>query len=114
MEFVIRDRGKQGKAVVLELAGRLTLAEGGERLEGAVQDLLERGENAVLLEMSQVPAIDSRGLKSLVTSYTSLKKRNGTLKLLHLSRRVREVLDYTRLLTVIDAFEDEQAALQSF
>lgn len=114
MAFVVRERRRAGPVVVLELSGRLTMGEGSDQLEEALQGLLNQGERAVLLDCAGVPVIDSRGLKALVQGYTSLEKRGGTLKLLRVSPRVREVLDYTHLLTVIQAFDDEEAAVKSF
>ena len=83
-------------------------------MENFVQDLVAHEERAVLLDMTKVSAIDSRGIKSLVHSFTSLRKRGGYLKLLRVAPRVREVLNYTLLMTVFEAFDDEETALKSF
>ena len=114
MSFTIELRGKVGRVAVVELDGRLTYGEGADKVENFLQDLVAHEERAVLLDMTKVPVIDSRGIKALVHSFTSLRKRGGHLKLLRVAPRVREVLDSTLLMTVFEAFDDEETALKSF
>jgi len=76
--------------------------------------LIGSGCRALLLDCRQVSLIDSQGIKALVRGVTSMEKQGGKVKLLKVSPRMREVLNLTRLLTVIEAFEDEPAALGSF
>lgn len=103
-----------GSVTVLELSRRLTMGSGSEALDEKLQSLIADGRLALLLDCSQVSTIDSRGIRVLVRGVTSIEKRGGKLKLLKVPRRVREVLDVTRLLTVIETFDDEHAALRSF
>lgn len=114
MAFEVKERRRAGSVVVLELTGRLTMGPGSEDLEQKLRDLIANGERAVLLDCAGVPVIDSQGIKSLVQGVTSMEKRGGKLKLLKISPRVREVLDLTRLLTVMETFDDEDAAVRSF
>ena len=114
MGFIIEERERKGKVVIVELSGRLTMGDGSDSVEEFLQKLVAQGDRAVLLDMAGVPLMDSRGIKAIVYGLTSLRKRGGQLKLLSLTPRVREVLDYTRLLTVFEVFEDEEAAVKSF
>lgn len=114
MAFEVKERRRAGSVVVLELTGRLTMGPGSEDLEQKLKDLIANGERAVLLHCAGVSVIDSQGIKSLVQGVTSMEKRGGKLKLLKISPRVREVLDLTRLLTVMETFDDEEAAVRSF
>lgn len=114
MPFEFKERRRAGPVLVLELAGRLTMGEGSEKLDEVLQALIAKGERAVVLDLARVPLIDSQGIQSLVRGVTSMANRGGKLKLLQLTPRVREVLDLTRLLTVIEAFDNEEAALRSF
>lgn len=113
MAFTLKER-RNGPVVVLELEGRLTFGEATDKVDAALRRLIEAGERALLLDCSQVASIDSQGIKSLVSGYTSLEKRGGRLKLLRLSPRVREVLELTRLIPLMEAFDDEAAAVKSF
>jgi len=114
MAFTIELQKKVGPVVLVALDGRLTYGEGADKVENFIQDLVAHDERAVLLDMAKVPIIDSRGIKSLVHGFTSVRKRGGQLKLLRLSPRVREVLGFTRLIEIFEVFDDEQRALQSF
>ena len=100
--------------VVLDLSGRITIGEGTLMLRDRIQKMLEEGETKFLLNLSEVDYIDSSGLGELVSSFTTVKSQAGTLKLLSLTRRVRDLMQITKLLTVFDVFEDETEALKSF
>jgi anti-anti-sigma factor len=113
MGFEINER-RAGSVLILELDGRLTMGEGSEALDQRVQELIAGAAGALLVDCRKVSTIDSRGIKSLVQAYVSFKNRGGALKLLRPSPRVREVLGWTHLDTVIESFEDEAAALKSF
>lgn len=102
-----------GSITVLELSGRLTMG-GSDALDETLQSLIADGHLALLLDCNQVSAIDSQGIKALVRGAVSIEQRGGKLKLLKPAPRVRKVLEITRLLTVIETFDDEVAALESF
>ena len=112
MPFSISER-KRGSLVVLELSGRLVMGEGSEELDQEIQRRIQEGSHALALDCARVPAIDSQGIKSLVRSAISMQKHDGKLVLLHLTPRVRDVLELTRLLTVIESYDDEDAAARS-
>jgi anti-sigma B factor antagonist len=113
-KFTVEESRRAGPVLVVELRGRLAMGEGEEKLNAALQDLIGRGERALLLDCAKVTAIDSQGIRALVRNIVSLQNRGGQLKLLRLTRRVRTVLEVTRLLNVIEAFDDEGAARRSF
>jgi len=105
---------RAGPVTILELNGRLHVGAAAEELDERLQKLITVGRTALLLDCGQVSAIDSQGIKALVRGVISAQKRGGKLKLLKLTPRVREVLNITRLLTVIESFDDEETALRSF
>jgi anti-sigma B factor antagonist len=75
---------------------------------------VQRGRLKVLLNMDQVPYIDSCGLGALASKYVTLRKRNGQLKLCNLSPRSSKVLKVTKLLTVFETFASEAEGVKSF
>lgn len=113
MSLELKER-QVGPVTVLELVGRLTMGEAGEALEAKLESLIAAGRLALLLDCSKVIAIDSQGIKAIIRAVTSIEQRGGKLKLLSLSPRVREVLKITRLLTVLETFDTEAAAIASF
>ncbi len=100
--------------VILDLAGRITIGEGTIMLRQRIQRMLEAGDRKFLLSLADVDYIDSSGLGELVSSFTTVKNREGALKLLGLTRRVQDLMQITKLLTVFDVYDDEAEALKSF
>ena len=99
---------------VVDLSGRIVLGEGSDILREALRDLVSRGHKKILLNLGDVNYIDSSGLGALVSGYTSLTGQQGQLKLLNLTKKVHDLLQITKLLTVFEVFDDERAALKSF
>jgi len=105
---------RKGAVVVLDLKGEVRLGIGNIRLHDAILKLVERGEKNVLLNLENVSHIDSSGLGEIIASHVTLKKNKGSLKLLHLTKRVRELMVITKLLTILDSFKTESDAFKSF
>jgi len=100
--------------MVLDLRGRITLGEETEALRGRVKQLVEAGYTRLILNLEEVDYIDSVGLSTLVSSYTSARKQGGNVKLLHLTKRVHDLLQITRLSTVFEIYDSLEEAQQSF
>ncbi len=100
--------------LVLDLEGRILLGEESNALRERVKGLLGQGRRKILLNLEQVSYIDSAGLGTLVSAFTSARSQGGFLKLLHLTKKFRDTLQVTKLLTVFDVFDDEVAAIKSF
>ncbi len=99
---------------VLDLNGRITLGEGSVVIRDAVRDVLNKGENLILLNLANVDYIDSSGIGELVSAFTAVKNKGGELKLLHLTKKVHDLLQITKLYTVFDIKDDEAQAIASF
>lgn len=99
---------------VLDLDGRIVLGEESGALRERVKSLLGENRKRIILNMGNVSYIDSAGLGALVASFTSAKNQGASLKLVNLGSKFREVLQVTKLLTVFDVYENEQAAIASF
>lgn len=111
MPAIVNER-RVGPVTILELAPRLTRVEGSE-LHHVVSGLLDSGSEALLLDCSGVTFIDSLGIGGLIRTWLAVGKR-GKLKLFGLPPHLREVLQITGLLKVMDSFEDVGLALRSF
>ena len=103
-----------GEVSVVELAGRITLGDGSALLRKTIRGLLDEQRMKILLNLADVDYIDSSGIGELVSGYTTVKNHGGDLKLLNLTKRVRDLLQITKLYTVFDVYTDERAALGSF
>jgi anti-sigma B factor antagonist len=103
-----------GDVIVLDLKGRITLGEGDELLRDKVNSLLNQGHKKLILNLADVPYIDSAGLGEVVRTYTTVSRQGGSLKLLNLTKRITDLLSITKLLTVFETFESESEAVRSF
>ena len=99
--------------VILDLSGRITIGEGTLVLRNEILKRLDAGDAKFLLNLADVDYIDSSGLGELVFSFTIVRNKNVQLKLLNLTRRVRDLLQITKLLTVFDTFDSETEALKT-
>ena len=103
-----------GNVAILDLSGRLILADGEESFRRNVDDLARRGHIRVLVNFEDVSYVDSAGVGAVVWKYVTLKRQGGALKLLNLRPRSYKVLATTRLLTVLENFASEDEAVASF
>jgi anti-sigma B factor antagonist len=99
---------------VVDLSGRITLGEGCTQLRELIRDLLSKGHNKLLLNLADVTYIDSSGIGELVSGFTAVSNQGGQLKLLNLTKKVHDLLQITKLLTVFDVNDDEAKAVASF
>jgi len=99
---------------IVDLSGRITLGEGSVVLRDTIKDLLGKGQKKILLNLGDVSYIDSSGIGELVSAFTSVRNQGGELKLLHLTKKVHDLLQITKLYTVFDVKDDEAAAIGAF
>jgi len=99
-----------GETTFLDLKGKVVLGEESAALREAIRSLLDAGQKSILLNLRDVAAIDSSGLGTLVSCYTTARKEGARLALYGLSERVNDLMTLTKLATVFDLYEDEKAA----
>ena len=99
--------------VIVQPKDRLTV-ETAARFTEAIRTLLEAGSRHLVLNLVDVPYVDSDGLAAIVQAYTATRRRGGDLKLLHLRDRTRQLLAVTKLLTVFEAYDTEDEVERSF
>ena len=103
-----------GHVTILNIVGRLTIDEAAQHLKEEVERLISRDRLHVVLNLAQVPYIDSGGLGQLVASFGSVKTAGGAMKLLNVNSRNHDLLSITRLVTVFETFDSEAEAVRSF
>ena len=104
-----------GNVAIVTVTGDITLNKGGDvLLKDKVQSLIHQGQKNLLVDLSGVSYVDSAGLGELVQAYATTKNRGGTLKLLNVTKRLRDLLVVTKLLTVFDTYDNEATAVASF
>lgn len=105
---------QSGDITILDVQGKLLLGEGDEIFHEAVNRVVEAGRLKLVINMAEVPYVDSSGISELVRTYVTLGKRGGRMTLVSLTRRVHELLSITRLLTVFETFDSEEEAVDSY
>ena len=103
-----------GDVTIIDMSGKMTLGEGDELLRDKVNSLIQQGQKRIVLNLAEVPYIDSAGLGEIVRTYTTVSRNGGSLKLLNLTKRIQDLLSITKLLTVFETFESEADAVRSF
>jgi len=99
---------------ILDLKGKITLGDGDEILKDKINSLVLQNRRRILLNLAEVPYIDSAGLGEIVRTYTSISRQGGRLKLLNVSKRIQDLLVITKLITIFDSYDGEAEAVKSF
>ena len=100
---------------ILDLHGKILIGEGDDALREAVTKLVEGATNKnIVLNLADVPYVDSAGLGEIVRCYTTVSKKGGRLKLLNLTKKIQDLLSITKLLTVFETYDSEAEAVSSF
>ena len=103
-----------GDVTVIDAVGRITLGDGASIFRDTIRDLSSTGHKKMLLNLAEVSYIDSSGIGEMVSGFTTVSNQGGQVKLLNLTKRVKDLLQITKLYTVFEVFEDETAAVRSF
>lgn len=112
-ELNITER-QAGDITILDMNGKVTIGEGSVALRTTIRRLIGEGKKNILLNLGQVGYVDSSGIGELVSSFTTVNKEGGKLKLLNLTQKIQDLLAITKLLTVFDVYDSESEALNSF
>jgi len=104
-----------GDVAIISVDGDITLNKGGDvLLKDKVQSLIQQGTKNIVIDLSRVAYVDSAGLGQLVQAYATTKNKGGALKLVNVTKKLKDLLVVTKPLTVFDTFDDKKAALSSF
>ncbi len=104
-----------GDVIVVDVSGKITLGDGGDvALRDKMRSILHQGNKKVLLNLGDVSYVDSAGLGEIVQCYTTVTKNGGALKLVAVTKRIKDLLSITKLLTVFECHDTEAEGLASF
>jgi anti-sigma B factor antagonist len=108
--MMIKERMISDIALV-QVSGRVTVTDGSADFDAALQRLIRQGNIKLIIDVGEVPYIDSTALGAMLRAHATVIRLGGTLKLLHVRGHVRELLELTRLLPVFEAFDSEDRAI---
>jgi anti-sigma B factor antagonist len=107
-------RRDEGDVVVLEVSGKVMGGPDSEKFKNAIAALVADGTKKLLIDLSEVPWMNSSGVGILISAYTSLRNAGASVKFLNINERVKSILMVTKLLTVFESYYSEADALASF
>ncbi len=109
------DERTVGGVTIIKVTGDITLNKGGDvLLKDKIQSLIQQDRKTLLLDLGGVSYVDSAGLGQLVQVHSTTRNHGGALKILNLTKRLKDLLVVTKLSTVFDSYETEAEALASF
>jgi anti-sigma B factor antagonist len=108
------DERAAGNVKILDISGQIKFTQGDEMLKDKIHSVVHQGAKKILVNLGGVDYVDSAGLGELVGAYTTVAKAGGTMKLLNVTKKMRDLLSITKLLTVFETFDNEQEAVKSF
>src|SRR5712691_7776443 len=103
-----------GDVKILDISGQIKFTQGDEMLKDKIHSVVHQGSKKILVNLAGVDYVDSAGLGELVGAYTTVTRAGGTMKLLNVTKKIRDLLAITKLVTVFDTFDAEQEAIKSF
>ena len=106
-------RNQEGISIIYP-EGKITLGDGDQELGEAVRTLLEQGGRKIIINLSNVSYLDSSGVGELVGCYTSIKNKNGDLRLCGMNSRIFNLITMTSLHSVFDVKDTEEESLAGF
>lgn len=112
MQLRMSTRALDG-VMVVDCSGRIVFGEESATLRDTIKKLLTQSPRLVL-NLAEINYIDSGGLGTLVSLYTTARNAGGALKLARLTQRVGDLLQLTKLVSIFEVFENEQLAARSF
>lgn len=103
-----------GNVSIIDLSGRITIGEGDVIMREKVTEVVDQGQNNIILNLNKVTYMDSAGIGELVACLKRVKEKGGMIKLLNASGKVYDLLQLTKLDDVFESFKDEKEAIESF
>ena len=103
-----------GNVAVLSLSGKLMGGPDAELVRGAIKECLDEGQKDILIDLGEVPWVNSTGLGILIASHVTVTNAGGNLKLSRVDKRINQIFMVTKLHTVFETFDSEAEAVASF
>ena len=104
-----------GNVAIITVTGDITVNKGGDvLLKDKVQSLLQQGHKKIVIDLGSVSYVDSAGLGQLVQIHATTRNHGGALRLANVTKRLKDLLVVTKLVTVFDSYNSEAEALASF
>ena len=108
------DVRKTEEVIIVDLKGRLVSGTGDQLLRKIINELLAASWPKILLNLSEVSKIDSAGIGELVAGIKLAERFDSKVKLLHVRGQIRDILELSQILPLLEVYDSEQSALEAF
>jgi anti-sigma B factor antagonist len=105
---------KVGGVTVVDVSGRMVSTDNPGRLKDKITSLVFQGDKQIVLNLGNVTYVDSSGLGEIVACHSSALKGGAEVKIANAANKIKDLLVMTRLVTIFDSHETEDAAVKSF
>jgi anti-sigma B factor antagonist len=112
MQLSLNTRTVDG-VLIVDCHGRIVFGAESAMLRDTIRKLIAENKR-IVLNLGGVNYIDSGGLGTLVSLYTTARTSGGSIKLTNLTQRVGDLLQVTKLVTVFEVFDNEDQAIDSY
>lgn len=99
---------------MIQLRGALRMGPAVDGLRQTMEEAVNNGDTRLVLNLAEVPMIDSSGIGLLVRFLAFTKQRGGNIKLVQPSRFAVQSLRLVGVLNLFQVFDNDDAALESF
>jgi anti-sigma B factor antagonist len=106
------DIENKDSGVILHIEGKI-IGDGSNQLKHALEEQINSDVKWIIINLAEVPMMDSSAIGTMIMAFLKLKERNSKLVLLYAQKNILEVLDITKLNTLFEIYDNMQAALQS-
>jgi anti-sigma B factor antagonist len=101
-------------AVIIELKGNVMGGDDTKEFNELLHKLISEGKKNVIVDLSEVKFMNSSGLGMLISGLTTMKRENGSLKLVKVTEKIESLLIITKLITIFESYESTEEALKTF
>jgi anti-sigma B factor antagonist len=79
-----------------------------------IKDMLNQGKKAIIVDLGGVSFMDSTGLGELVAAYTTARHQQASVKLVNLTKKIKDLLAITQLAAVFECYDSMEEGMASF
>ena len=104
----------QDAVKIVKLTGKLGMGPALDQFNATMSESLSQGHNKIVLDMEEVPMVDSSGIGMLVRHLTGSKQNGGAIRLLKPSKFTVQTLKMVGVLNLFSSYDELPQAVASF
>ena len=106
------DTQNKDNGIIMRLSGKI-IGDSVLKLRQTLEEQINSEVNWLIMDLADVPLMDSSALGTIIAAFLKLRARNGKVVFMNAQKSILDVLSITKLDTLFEVYDDMQAALQS-